>query len=87
MRQSKLYVWNGVVVWILWFIFRFGYVVYLGYMNVVKYQEIMTMPWFLVIAVWIESLTFGFLNTYWFYKITQGIVKVAMGGKHKKAEE
>ena len=103
MRQSKIYVLNGIAIWILWLFFRFGYVLYLIYVNIVSFKGMLdflrifvvdqnwlavaAMPYFLILAIWFESLTFGFLNSLWFYKITQGIIKVAAGGKNQDKTE
>ena len=45
--------------------------------------DIMKLPGFLVLMVALETVTFTFLNTFWFYKITKGIIKALSGEKKK----
>ncbi|KAL0485778.1 5 TM domain-containing transmembrane protein [Acrasis kona] len=83
-RKSTAYVANGLLIWLLWLIFRVGYSFYLLELLYVRWNDFWSMPLLLGAHFVVQSTNLTVLNMMWFYKITMGIVRVLFKNKKEK---
>jgi len=79
-KDTIWYTANGIMMWVSWAVIRMGYVVWVLWVNITHWSDLVNVPVFPKFAIWFQTGIFIFLNTYWFYKITQGIIKALTGG-------
>ncbi|KAL9650834.1 hypothetical protein ABK040_001884 [Willaertia magna] len=80
MRSSKLYVYNGLAMWLSFGIVRISLCFYLPYLFWTESKTMCTYPLGWIIGIQVLFCTISGLNIYWFYKITTGLINIAFGG-------
>ena len=80
-KGTMWYTLNGIMMWVSWAFIRMGYVVFVLWLNISHWSGLANVPMFPKFAIWFQTAIFIFLNTFWFYKITQGIIKALTGSK------
>lgn len=82
MKDNKLYFYNGLLMTLLWFIFRVCGFTFLGYRIFASFHQLKTWP---QTANVVGSWTAGYaLQLFWFYKMVRGALKVLSKGKEGK---
>jgi len=79
MKSSKMYTYNGLLMWLSFGIVRMSSVFYLPYLMFSDSQTWCSFPFGWIIGVSIMVFSISALNIYWFYKITSGLIQVVMG--------
>eukprot|EP00818_Percolomonas_sp_WS_P005954 CAMPEP_0117447648 /NCGR_PEP_ID=MMETSP0759-20121206/6986_1 /TAXON_ID=63605 /ORGANISM="Percolomonas cosmopolitus, Strain WS" /LENGTH=208 /DNA_ID=CAMNT_0005239995 /DNA_START=282 /DNA_END=908 /DNA_ORIENTATION=+ len=80
MKDSMLYVVNGLAIWFGWVVCRLSFTFWLGYFFWANRVEMfLNSPLFCVVFIMLQGFLLSSLNVYWFYKITKGVVKALFG--------
>jgi hypothetical protein len=84
MKNGLPYVINGLLIWLMWLIFRVGHVFYLVALFYYKWEVFFIQaPLFLGGFITLSAVILASLNLMWFQKITAGIIKVLTASKSK----
>jgi hypothetical protein len=85
-KDSSLYVWNGFMMTLLWFLFRICYGFYIGLWIWRMHAGIISIPSFSTrwISIWGNYGVAYFLQWLWFVKIVKGASKVLIGDPKKE---
>jgi hypothetical protein len=75
MKDTKLYTYNGMMMWLAFLIFRIPLVFVIPYYLIKTIHEFEAVPRVLVTICFINYILISGLNVYWFYKITLGLYK------------
>lgn len=85
MKDSRLYVANGLLMTLLWFVLRICLFGWLGVRLYVMRSDLLSLPNFLIFIL-LQSYATGYaLQIFWFRKIFKGALKTLRGGTSKKA--
>lgn len=75
MKRSRVYVINGVVIFLAWLVARVLLFVYLFYHLYVHYDQVKEMQTFGLLLVFVVPYVLGVMNLMWFVKIVKGMKK------------
>mmetsp|Transcript_28438 Transcript_28438/g.33651 ORF Transcript_28438/g.33651 Transcript_28438/m.33651 type:complete len:87 (+) Transcript_28438:711-971(+) len=84
MKNTSLYVVNGLLMTVLWFIFRILMFAWLGYRIYKSKDALMTLSTFKIIAILITYIVGYALQIFWFSKIFKGALKVLRSQNNNK---
>ena len=79
-KDSTLYFVNGLIMTILWFVFRICYGLYIGIWIWRMHDQIAAMPSFITrwVSIWGGYTVAYLLQWLWFVKIMKGAIKVLL---------
>ncbi|KAG2391398.1 uncharacterized protein HKW66_Vig0128410 [Vigna angularis] len=84
LKSSKLYIWNGISLFLGWLvarIFLFMFLFYHIWTHLVEVQEVFLFGFYTLIMV---PSVLAVMNIFWFWKIAKGMVKTLTKAKHNK---
>ncbi|XP_014502726.1 transmembrane protein 56-B-like isoform X1 [Vigna radiata var. radiata] len=84
LKSSKLYIWNGIALFLGWLvarIFLFMFLFYHIWTHLVEVQEVFLFGFYTLIMV---PSVLAVMNIFWFWKIAKGMVKTLTKAKHNK---
>ncbi|KAF0978797.1 hypothetical protein FDP41_001867 [Naegleria fowleri] len=91
MKDCSIYIFNGLMMWLVWFLVRIGYAVFNVVFFVRKWDEWMklieergTYGMFHFVFLTIQCVNLGYLNVMWFTKLTRGVIKALFSKDVKK---
>ncbi|KAL9645500.1 hypothetical protein ABK040_000566 [Willaertia magna] len=95
LKESNLYIINGLLLWLVWAITRIGFAIYCLLFFIYKFNDWMILiekignlkGYFLFCFYLIQSLNLAILNVMWFYKLTMGVYKVLFAKKDVEKKE
>ncbi|KAG2386961.1 hypothetical protein C9374_001996 [Naegleria lovaniensis] len=76
MKSTKLYAYNGILMWASFGIVRISFCFYMPYIILADSLTWCSFPIGWIIGVWIMVISISLLNIIWFYKITSGLIQV-----------
>ncbi|EFC38785.1 predicted protein [Naegleria gruberi] len=81
MKDSKLYAYNGILMWLTFGIVRISFCFYIPHLVWEDSETWCSFPlgWIILVTLMIGSICI--LNIFWFYKITMGLVQVVFAKK------
>lgn len=85
MKEYRIYLFNGLVIWFGWMLFRLPLSIWLLYLLYYNFEHVVsTIPYFPTFFIVLQSSLLCLLNFFWFYKITKGIVRVVFAKEKKE---
>ncbi|XP_027939157.1 transmembrane protein 56-like isoform X1 [Vigna unguiculata] len=84
LKSSKLYIWNGIALFLGWLvarIFLFMFLFYHIWTRLVEVQEVFLFGFYTLIMV---PSVLAVMNIFWFWKIAKGMIKTLTKAKHNK---
>jgi hypothetical protein len=80
MKTSKAYLANGLLIWVFWVLVRVPMILVPPYFLVPETKVLLAHGYIVFALVWSLWAAISFLNAWWFYLITRGILKALSGG-------
>eukprot|EP01080_Neovahlkampfia_damariscottae_P007995 gene7995-12460_t len=87
-KETTLYLLNGLTGTVLWLIFRIGVIPYFYYKLYFLWDHFLEhTPMAMVVICLLYATILNLLNSFWFYKIMSGLMKILKGDKKKEKKD
>ncbi|KAL9655772.1 hypothetical protein ABK040_004999 [Willaertia magna] len=87
MKNTKLYIYNGIAIWISWTLCRVSLIFIMPYIIYYNFEHYKTIPLIITVLLFCFNLLISGLNAMWYLKICKGVFKVLVGSNNRTQSE